>query len=69
MSGTLTIDTDFSFIEHKWGLKPNEAINKYFKSPFDYTNQAIIYIPKGLHHPISKHLLKRHLSLLKICLI
>lgn len=28
MSGTLTIDSDFSFIEHKWGLKPNEAINK-----------------------------------------
>lgn len=54
MSGTLTIDSDFSFIEHKWGLKPNEAINKCFKSPFDYTNQAIIYIPKGLHHPLSK---------------
>lgn len=54
MSGTLTIDSDFSFIEHKWGLKPNEAINKCFKSPFDYINQAIIYIPKGLEHPLAK---------------
>ncbi|PEU46911.1 hypothetical protein CN387_03385 [Bacillus cereus] len=54
MSGTLTVDSDFSFIEHKWGIKPNEAITKSFKSPFDYTNQTIIYIPKGLDHPVSK---------------
>ncbi|MGG5788045.1 ATP-dependent DNA helicase [Bacillus pretiosus] len=65
MSGTLTVDSDFSYIEHKWGIKPNEAITKSFDSPFDYKNQALIYIPKGLHHPESETFIQSALKPVK----
>ncbi|MFP3414315.1 ATP-dependent DNA helicase [Bacillus sp. SIMBA_074] len=51
MSGTLTVNKDFSYIKNQWNIKSGEAITKVLVSPFDYKNQALIYIPKKLGNP------------------
>ncbi|MGI8361568.1 ATP-dependent DNA helicase [Bacillus cereus] len=51
MSGTLTVNKDFSYIKNQWNIKSGEAVTKVLNSPFDYKNQALIYIPKKLGNP------------------
>ncbi|WP_044783215.1 ATP-dependent DNA helicase [Bacillus thuringiensis] len=51
MSGTLTVNKDFSYIKNQWNIEPGEAVTKVLDSPFDYKNQALIYIPRGLGNP------------------
>ncbi|MDP7979707.1 ATP-dependent DNA helicase [Bacillus sp. WLY-B-L8] len=51
MSGTLTVNGDFSYIKNQWRIEPGEDTTKVLESPFDYRNQALVYIPKGLGNP------------------
>lgn len=51
MSGTLTSHGDFTPILNQWRLKCNEVILKRYETPFDYQNQAIIYVPTEIEQP------------------
>ncbi|MFG3613332.1 ATP-dependent DNA helicase [Rummeliibacillus stabekisii] len=51
MSGTLTTNGDFITLLNQWRLNKNEVITKRLDSPFDYPNQALVYVPEGLPHP------------------
>ena len=42
-SATLSVDRDFEFIEQELGL--NDATSLLLSSPFDYENNALLYIP------------------------
>jgi ATP-dependent DNA helicase DinG len=54
MSGTLTVNGDFSSILSNWGLDKSNVLTAVFESPFDYRNQALVYIPDGLVKPDHK---------------
>ncbi len=49
-SATLSIDGDFSHYQQLAGL-PKETITKTWESPFDYFEQAVLYVPEGLPAP------------------
>lgn len=51
MSGTLTVAGDFSTLINQWGLTEGKVVTKSYESPFDYKNQALIYVPDELVHP------------------
>lgn len=51
MSGTLTVNGDFTSLMNQWWLDKSNVITKSFQSPFDYQNQAMIYVPDGLVNP------------------
>ncbi|WP_066230155.1 ATP-dependent DNA helicase [Metabacillus fastidiosus] len=70
MSGTLTVNGDFSHIMNQWDIRPKEAMTKILNCPFDYKNQALIYIPEGLGDPNKDEFIEKALeevhNLLKI---
>lgn len=58
MSGTLTTKGDFDSLINQWRVRKNEVITKKLDSPFDYQNQAIVYIPQKIVHPYSPNYLE-----------
>lgn len=51
MSGTLTENGDFKALLNQWRLDKNEVVTKSFVTPFDYKNQAIVFIPDKISEP------------------
>lgn len=52
-SATLSVNNSFQLFRDTLGL--NDALQLSLKSPFDYQNQALLYVPRGLPDPNSKH--------------
>jgi ATP-dependent DNA helicase DinG len=48
-SATLAVGDDFSHYKRRSGLMQARSIR--FESPFDFANQALLYLPKGLGDP------------------
>jgi ATP-dependent DNA helicase DinG len=48
-SATLAVGEDFSHFKRRSGLAQAQSIR--FESPFDFPNQALMYLPKGLGDP------------------
>ncbi|MGI9245964.1 MAG: ATP-dependent DNA helicase, partial [Steroidobacteraceae bacterium] len=48
-SATLAVGEDFSHFKRRSGLARAHAVR--FESPFDFANQALMYLPKGLGEP------------------
>jgi ATP-dependent DNA helicase DinG len=48
-SATLAVGDDFSHYKRRSGLSHARAVR--FESPFDFANQALLYLPKGLGDP------------------
>jgi ATP-dependent DNA helicase DinG len=48
-SATLAVGDDFSHFKRRSGL--TRAVTIRFESPFDFANQALMYLPKGLGEP------------------
>src|SRR5690625_6651307 len=65
MSDTLTADGDFETVINQWRLKRNEVITKQFESPFDYKNQALIYVPKNVLDPRNKKFIDSGIEVIK----
>lgn len=49
-SATLSIDGDFSHFQESMGLN-DDIFTATWNSPFDYYNQAVLYVPEGLPEP------------------
>ncbi|MCP6731222.1 ATP-dependent DNA helicase [Bacillus subtilis] len=65
MSGTLTVAGDFSTLIKQWGLLEADVFTRSYESPFDYTNQALIYVPDGLVQPNHKEYKEHALNAIK----
>ncbi|MGQ9524756.1 MAG: ATP-dependent DNA helicase [Armatimonadota bacterium] len=50
-SATLAVGNSFDFIMERLGLSPDEADAAAFDSPFDYRQQALLYLPRQLPDP------------------
>lgn len=50
-SATLASNGSFNFIRDRLGLKPGKTETLIARSSFDYENQAMLYLPKGLPDP------------------
>ena len=48
-SATLTTSKKFEFIKERLGFQPNEEL--LLDTPFDYPNQALLYVPSDLPEP------------------
>ena len=51
-SATLSVAGDFSHYQREMGL--DEAATAFWESPFDYQNQAMLYVPENLPEPNSE---------------
>jgi ATP-dependent DNA helicase DinG len=51
-SATLAVDGDFSHFQRMLGLEDADTAN--WGSPFDYPNQAVLYLPRALPEPNSE---------------
>ena len=51
-SATLSVGGDFSHYQREMGL--DEAATAFWQSPFDYQNQALLYVPEKLPEPNSE---------------
>jgi ATP-dependent DNA helicase DinG len=51
-SATLSVGGDFSHYQREMGL--DEAATAFWESPFDYRNQALLYVPEKLQEPNSE---------------
>jgi len=51
-SATLSVAGDFSHYQREMGL--DEAATAFWESPFDYQNQALLYVPEKLPEPNSE---------------
>jgi ATP-dependent DNA helicase DinG len=51
-SATLTVNNSFQLFVDTMGLE--KALHLQFKSPFDYQQQALLYVPRGLPDPKAK---------------
>ncbi|HEU4751726.1 MAG TPA: helicase C-terminal domain-containing protein, partial [Armatimonadota bacterium] len=49
-SATLAVDGQFGFLKRELGL-PEETLDAVLGSPFDYPNQALLYVPRSLPLP------------------
>lgn len=49
-SATLSVDGNFGHYRHLVGLKKETQVETW-DSPFDYFNQAVLYVPEGLPQP------------------
>ena len=52
-SATLTTSKKFEFIKERLGFQPNEEL--LLDAPFDYPNQALLYVPSDLPEPGDKN--------------
>ena len=48
-SATLSVRKDFSHYQHQMGLE--DAITQSWDSPFDYQNQAVLFVPEEMPDP------------------
>ncbi|MBA2659207.1 MAG: ATP-dependent DNA helicase [Nitrosospira sp.] len=70
-SATLSVKGDFSHYNSEMGLNagPNSSQSACWDSPFDFANQALLYVPTGLPEPNSRdytdELVKAALPVLK----
>ncbi len=60
-SATLTVNGAFSHFQAQLGL--DDADTGHWESPFDYANQALLYIPEGLPEPSAPDYTERVLEL------
>ncbi|MEO8165792.1 MAG: ATP-dependent DNA helicase, partial [Betaproteobacteria bacterium] len=51
-SATLSVQGNFSHYQREMGL--SDAATAFWESPFDYANQAVLYVPDGLPEPNSE---------------
>ena len=51
-SATLSVKNDFSHYNQEMGLETAQSI--CWESPFDFSNQALLYVPSGLPEPNSR---------------
>lgn len=51
MSGTLTTNEDFGSLLNQWRLNRTDVITKRIDTPFDYPNQALVYVPEEIVLP------------------
>ncbi len=51
-SATLAVGDDFTHFKRRLGVEHAESVR--FGSPFDYQNQALLYLPPGLDAPASR---------------
>jgi ATP-dependent DNA helicase DinG len=51
-SATLSVQGNFSHYQREMGLA--DAATAFWESPFDYENQALLYVPEGLPEPNSE---------------
>ena len=51
-SATLSVQGNFSHYQREMGLA--DAATAFWESPFDYANQAVLYVPAGLPEPNAK---------------
>ncbi|MEY4933509.1 MAG: hypothetical protein RLZZ403_1829 [Pseudomonadota bacterium] len=51
-SATLAVGDDFTHFKRRLGVADAETVR--FGSPFDYPNQALMYLPRGLDAPASR---------------
>lgn len=49
-SATLAVDGKFQFLKHELGL-PEKTLDRVLGSPFDFPNQALLYVPRRLPLP------------------
>lgn len=52
MSGTLAVDDSFSHVYYNWGGQPPQCQELILGTVFDYSKQAIAYIPEHVQKPI-----------------
>ena len=50
-SATLAVDGGFEYLKSRLGLEPTEEL--LLASPFDYAEQAMLYVPRGMPEPSS----------------
>lgn len=51
-SATLAVEGDFQFLQNRLNIP--SPITAVLDSPFDYSSQALLYLPRGLPHPNSQ---------------
>lgn len=49
-SATLAVDGGFAFLKHELGL-PKDTLDRVLGSPFDFPNQALLYVPRRMPLP------------------
>jgi ATP-dependent DNA helicase DinG len=49
-SATLAVDGHFDFLKRELGL-PDDSLDAVLGSPFDYPNQALLYVPRAIPLP------------------
>lgn len=59
MSGTLTTNGDFGSLLNQWRLNKNEVVTKRLDTPYDYPNQALVYVPEEMVHPTNTNYLEK----------
>lgn len=52
MSGTLAVDDSFSHVYYNWGGQPPQSQELILGTVFDYSKQAIAYVPEHVKKPI-----------------
>lgn len=52
-SATLAVKNDFHYFSAQMGLQ--DEMSKTWQSPFDYEQQALLYVPEGMPQPNSPH--------------
>ena len=48
-SATLAVDAGFTYLKERLGVQPTEEL--LLPSPFDYAEQAVLYVPRGMPDP------------------
>jgi ATP-dependent DNA helicase DinG len=56
-SATLAVDGGFAYLKHRLGIEAEEEL--LLPSPFDYSRQAILYVPRGMPEPQSAAFVSR----------
>ncbi len=52
-SATLAVEGNFQFLQNRLNIP--SPVTAVLDSPFDYSSQALLYLPRGLPHPNSKN--------------
>lgn len=50
-SATLTVDKNFTYIRSRLGIEGEHTADLALESPFDYSKQAVLYLPPGVPDP------------------
>ena len=56
-SATLAVDGSFEYVQARLGLGEAETLK--LESPFDFANQAVLYVPRGMPEPNSSDFVER----------